>query len=112
MTLCVMLCFKIYNMYSTFWHQPTLGKVDHTVGTIFIMYWYLLLCISGVRMCRFYERGEEIYLKVFRHFLSYFYILWTTKERTHSNIKEIIHMLRVDDFLKCHRNVTMHTYPL
>jgi hypothetical protein len=35
--------------------------------------------------------------------------MWTTKERTHSNTEEIIYESRLDEFLKCHRNVTKKT---
>jgi len=41
--------------------------------------------------------------------VSYFYILWTSKEITRNSIEEIIHVLRVNNHLKCHKNVTKHT---
>jgi len=41
--------------------------------------------------------------------LSDFYVLWTTKERS---IMETIHVSRVHDTLKCHRNVTKQINPL
>jgi len=44
--------------------------------------------------------------------LSEFHVLWTTKERTDSSMLEIIHVSRVNDYFKCHRNITMQTYPL
>jgi hypothetical protein len=49
--------------------------------------------------------------EVFRHFCLSF-TLWAAKVRTHSNTEKIIHVSRVNEFLKCHRNVTNQTNPL
>jgi hypothetical protein len=49
---------------------------------------------------------------MFSDILSYFDILWTTKERTDSSIVETIHVLKSSQFLKHHRKVPKQMNPL
>jgi len=44
--------------------------------------------------------------------LSDFDVLWTTKVRTDNSIVETVHVSRVHNSLKCHRNVTKQINPL
>jgi len=48
-------------------------------------------------MCEFYEGGRDK-LRCFQILSSDFYFLWTTKERTDSNIVETIHVSRIHGF--------------
>jgi hypothetical protein len=44
--------------------------------------------------------------------LSDFEVLWTSKERNGGSRDETIHVSRVHDSLKCHRNVSKQTIPI
>jgi len=44
--------------------------------------------------------------------LSDFDILWTTKERTDSSVEETVNVSEVNNFIKCHRNVSKQTISL
>jgi hypothetical protein len=100
----IVLCLAKKKTTST-WKLPILFRSD-----IFDTK-KILLCISGVSDTEFRE-VEGIIPEVFTDFLSCFYILWTSKEITRSNIEEIIHVSRVNNLLKCPKNVTKHTNPL
>jgi len=61
--------------------------------------------------CGFYERGKRE-AKMLLDILSDFDVLWTMKEWKNSSIVETVHVSRVHNSLKSHRNVTKQTNPI
>jgi hypothetical protein len=69
---------------------------------------FYITTVRGVNFMRGKRGGKLRCLYIF----SDFYIFWTTTERADGRIKETIRTSRVDDSLKCHRNVSKQTNPL